>query len=527
MKGEALDLALFATVLDSMMQGIAVFDANLRLLLFNRSYGELFEYPPGFLQLGMRYEEILCFDAARDEYGGGGSETHIRERLARARVCPAQPARHELVRPGGTVLALHRAPTPGGGFIDTYTDITQRKKAEEEARRNADFLRSAIENMADGVRVFDKDLRLVAWNRRAFEMLGFPEDLARAGTPYASFLDFTVKRGDYAGGPENPLAEKLVRARNPTVWNKQQTLPNGRIIDKWRSPMPGGGFVSVYRDVTERQRLEQAKADQARELAKAIDGLKVAHAEMIEAKERAELANRAKSEFLANMSHELRTPLNAIIGFAEVMEAEIMGPIGRDCYRGYVRDIKNSGTHLLGIISDILDLSKIEAGRATLQESTFELPRVIRTCLKLIDERARLASVQIRSDVAADLPLILADERKLKQILINLLSNAVKFTPAGGHVTIGAYSRGGEGIVLTVTDTGIGIAASDIPKALTPFIQVDNSLSRRFEGTGLGLPLVDSLTRLHGGTLTIESELGKGTTVTVSLPANRVVAAVE
>jgi len=252
---------------------------------------------------------------------------------------------------------------------------------------------------------------------------------------------------------------------------------------------------------------------------------KRAHMQLLEAKERAEIANRAKSEFLANMSHELRTPLNAIIGFAEVMESEIMGPIGRDCYRDYAHDIKTSGMHLLEIISDILDLSKVEAGKVEMQEATIELPRVIIACLKLIDERAKLASVYLWNHVLSDLPPVRADERKLKQILINLLSNAVKFTPAGGHVTVTARVDD-TGIVIAVSDTGIGIAPGDIPRALSPFTQIENTMSRRFDGTGLGLPLADSLARLHGGTLTVASAVGKGTTVTITLPTDRIVSAV-
>jgi signal transduction histidine kinase len=248
--------------------------------------------------------------------------------------------------------------------------------------------------------------------------------------------------------------------------------------------------------------------------------------QLLEAKERAELASRSKSEFLANMSHELRTPLNAIIGFAEVMETEVMGPLGVPRYRDYARDIRNSGVHLLEIINDILDLSKIEAGKVQMHEDTVAVSRVVQSCLTLIDERAKLAHVTLTSDVAEDLPMIHADERKLKQVLLNLLSNAVKFTPAGGSVTLFARTILSGEIEIAVADTGIGMAEADIPKALTPFTQIDNSMSRKFGGTGLGLPLSHSFVQLHGGRMTIASELGRGTVVTVTLPGSRVVSAV-
>jgi signal transduction histidine kinase len=248
--------------------------------------------------------------------------------------------------------------------------------------------------------------------------------------------------------------------------------------------------------------------------------------QMLEAKERAELASRSKSEFLANLSHELRTPLNAIIGFAEVMEAEVMGPLGVPRYRDYARDIRNSGVHLLEIINDILDLSKIEAGKVQMHEDTVALSRVVQSCVTLIHERTKLAQVSLVCDVADDLPQIHADERKLKQVLLNLLSNAVKFTPAGGTVSVFARRVASGEIEIAVADTGIGMAEADIPKALTPFMQIDNSLSRKFGGTGLGLPLSHSFVQLHGGRMTVVSEPGRGTVVTVTLPRSRVVSAV-
>lgn len=250
---------------------------------------------------------------------------------------------------------------------------------------------------------------------------------------------------------------------------------------------------------------------------------KRAHMQLLEEKERAELANRSKSEFLANMSHELRTPLNAIIGFSEILENELMGPLGATCYKDYAINIKDSGVHLLEIINDILDLSKIEAGKDLLLEDIIDVAHTIRSCTRLMAMRAENAQVTLIDQVTPDLPAMRADERKMKQILINLLSNAVKFTPEGGRVTVMASLRESGGIEIVVADTGIGISSEDIPKALMPFKQIDSSLSRKYEGTGLGLPLADSFTRMHGGTLTLQSAIGAGTRVVLWFPALRVI----
>ena len=241
------------------------------------------------------------------------------------------------------------------------------------------------------------------------------------------------------------------------------------------------------------------------------------------AKDQAEMASRAKSEFLANMSHELRTPLNAILGFAEIIRDRLLGPIA-DRYAEYAQDIHSSGTHLLGIINDILDLSKVEAGRVDLVEEIVDVHDVVRSVVLLLRERVATSELTLKVHIG-DGPLLLrADERKLKQVLMNLLSNAVKFTPPGGEIAVRAAVEGERGLVMEVRDNGIGIAPEHIAHALSPFGQVDSRLSRRYEGTGLGLPLARALTELHGGTLELESAPGVGTTVRIVLPVERLVA---
>jgi signal transduction histidine kinase len=235
----------------------------------------------------------------------------------------------------------------------------------------------------------------------------------------------------------------------------------------------------------------------------------------------AEAANRTKSEFLANMSHELRTPLNAIIGFSDVIRKSLFGPVS-DRYRDYAGDIFNSGSHLLKLINEILDLSKLEAKQVELYEEHIDLADMISSCLHLMEPQAQGAQVRLLKSIAADVPTIRADDRRMRQILINLLSNAVKFTLEGGHVRVVAALTGGR-VTISVEDTGIGMSLDQIPQALQTFRQIDSKISRKYQGSGLGLPLTKHLVELHGGWLTIESQLDRGTTVTCILPSERIV----
>ncbi len=249
--------------------------------------------------------------------------------------------------------------------------------------------------------------------------------------------------------------------------------------------------------------------------------LEAKNRELTAANLNAELSSRAKAEFLANMSHELRTPLNAIIGFAELIRDEHFGPCGE--YHDYASYIHASGQHLLSIINDILDVSKVESGLIEVDEERIDVRSVIEAVVVMVTCRAQKGAVKIEVDMSDSLPALRADQRKLKQALLNLLSNAVKFTNTGGKVTIKAWCEPAGGHVFRISDTGIGIALDDIPRALAPFQQVSAELHRKYEGTGLGLPLAKAFVELHGGSLDLQSRLGVGTTVTVRLPSERVV----
>jgi PAS domain S-box-containing protein len=399
-------------------------------------------------------------------------------------------------------------------ILSITEDITERKNSENALRRSEQRLREAIESLADGVALFDSDYTLVMCNTRYWTMWPGHEKTAVPGasleTLVRSYLETAISHGAKLD-IDSELKTTLER-HGLFRSSRDMRVFDGRWFQVSNHPTADGGFAITCTDITALKEREES--------------LRKASRLAISAKETAEGANRSKSDFLANMSHELRTPLNAVIGFSEIIKGALLGDSSIDPYRGYAQDIHDSGRHLLSLINDILDMSKIEAGKLDLFEEHIDLADAIEASLRLVKERAHRNKISLSTDIPDDLPKLNGDLRKLKQIAINLLSNAVKFTREGGSITTRLFIGDTGELYLRITDTGIGISKEDLEKVLEPFGQAEAGLSRQYEGTGLGLTLTQALTELHGGRLEIESETEgptRGTTVTAIFPKGRVV----
>ena len=545
LENEELLERLFATharlvdAVESVPAGLIFCDADDRLVVCNSQYREWM--CPGRedeIRPGMNYEDVLRIsaDLAAGALKGAEREAWIEQRIAQH----SDPgAAAEVALADGRVVQTVERRTSDGGTISVLADITSLKHHEEELGQRSDIVQAILENMAQGLVAFDANLNVIVANERLAGLLDTPSHMLAAGQDYRKVIDRSAARGDYGPGvPAENVARVMKSALGREAHRFERVMPNHTVLEANATPLRDGGFVVTYSDVTERKRSEDALKRNRRELNSRVKELEHMQARLeaqgeelrqlaehlAQARDVANAANKAKSDFLANMSHELRTPLNAIIGFSEIMNAELLGPLGSPEYRQYAGDIHESGAHLLSLINDILDLSKIEAGRLDLVEERMVVCDVIEASMRIIRERAQAARLVLECEIPEDMPTLFADERAIKQILLNLLSNAVKFTDAGGRVTIAAQMTTAGGIAFSVADTGVGMNAMEIKKALSPFGQVDSSLARKHEGTGLGLPLARSMTEVHGGDFTIESEPGRGTTVTVTMPASRVLA---
>ena len=522
--GLALQTETLSTLVDNLPVGVTLVDRDGRFIALNRAYLAVNEIPPGTFKPGDRFADCVRYLAERGEFGTEDAVEAIVARVvteARKR----EPQHYERLRgSSGRVVEIHRAPLPSGGFVTAYIDVTEARRREADVRDaraqlelQTEVLTTLTENLHVGVSLVDAEGRFMALNSAYLDLFGIPRGTFGVGDTYEACIRYMVEHGDHEI-PANEDVETTVHrivasAMRPVPQKFERKRRNGRTIEIRRAPLPGGGFVTTYIDETDARRRE---ADLTRIRAE----LEAQAAELAATARKLHAANAAKSMFLANMSHELRTPLNAILGFSEIMRDAMLGPLDQR-YRGYAKDIHLSGAYLLRLINDILDTSKIDAGQMHLEQDRIDLVELIGECERLVLERARTAGISLICAIGRGFPPIAGDRLRLKQALLNLLVNAVKFTPAGGSVRVSAVAAKPHGIDIAIADTGIGMEPASIARALEPFQQLDNRLARRYEGTGLGLPLAKSLIELHGGKLTIKSAAGKGTTARIWLPPER------
>ncbi len=410
-------------------------------------------------------------------------------------------------------------------LIGIAMDVTEQHTLAQRYAEADQRLADAIESTSEAFVLWDKNDRLVMCNTHYQQAYGLPDNVLAPGTEHAAVHAAACR----------PVIERRVADADQGNCHSQTSevqLADGRWLQINERRTRDGGLVSVGTDITLLKRHQERLRESERRLMATIGDLSssrvklerqkselsVANANYQAEKERAEAANRAKSEFLANMSHELRTPLNAILGFSEILGNQMFGPIGNDKYSEYSRDIHESGKHLLNVIDDILDMSKIEAGHMKIECEPTDLAPLIEESLRFISIAAAEKHICIEQVTSPDLSL-LADRRAMKQILLNLLSNAVKFTNEGGRVLLRARNINGS-ILLTIADTGIGIPASAMQKIGQPFEQVQSQYAKSKGGSGLGLAISRSLTHLHGGRMAIRSTEGKGTIISVRLPVD-------
>jgi two-component system, cell cycle sensor histidine kinase PleC len=424
------------------------------------------------------------------------------------------------------------SPSAGRHLVGIAVDITEQKNLAETSVLADQRLREAIEAISEAFVLWDSSNRLVLCNSKYQRLHNLPPESTRPGAPYA----------ELAARGAAPLvdSEILINAKGPArpespARTYEARLTDGRWLQVNERRTGDGGYVSVGTDITALKRHEEQLMDSERRLLATVSELRQSRQSLeaqtqqladlaerhLEQKARAEMANRAKAEFLANMSHELRTPLNAIIGFSEMMEQQTFGPLGSPKYQDYCSHIHESGQYLLHVFSDVLDMSRLEAGRVRLNRSEFGVETAIKNAMRDVEAAAQAKNLAIEVDVSPA-ESIQADREAVERILVTLLRNAVKFTPDGGAISIGAQAFD-EQIYIYVEDTGPGIASADLSRLGRPFEQADLTLANGMKGSGLGLAIANSLVELHGGSLRINSTLGEGTVVLVALPRSPIV----
>jgi len=613
---------LLAMTLEYMDQGISMVDADLNVVLFNSRFLELLDFPSDQFRHGDPFEKFIRFNAERGEYGPGDIDQLVQDRVKQAR--KFEPHQFVRTKADGIIVEIRGRPVPDGGFVTTYTDVTEQKRAEAALIESDELLRNLLDHSPSIIAIRDTNGRFKLINT-AYEKMFDITNAEAKGKSLNEIMpnDFSEALSEYD--------QMVIETKKPLIHEHPAALKNGGdtllsvrfpLIDDQGSVVAVG---SIATDVTQMRYTEQALRKNEEYLQAILDnvvegivvinhqgriaafnpaaeklfgyqaseviaenvsvlmnepedslhdtfldayietseskviGVKARELEVrrkdgivipielnvgefilddqsifigsmreistrLDAEENlrlaladAEHANLAKSEFLAAMSHELRTPLNAILGFSGMLAGQFFGSLGSGKYKEYAEDIQSSGTHLLNLVNDILDISAIEAGEHALKKENVAINEVITDCSPIILEAANRKGIKFTTEIVDDPCTLHADPRALRQILLNVLSNSVKFTPEGGSVALRAMISDGLHTI-EIIDSGRGIHSEDIGKLTEPFVRAETNPHTAQEGTGLGLAIVASLVDLHDGELDIMSDIGKGTKVTITLP---------
>ena len=492
---------LLSKVFESMPIGICVYDKQKRIVDWNQNYVDLMDIKDGSIFHGIHMQQHL--EANYDSYLDVGNSPQEFATTVIKRHQENVQSRLDRKTHSGKIIEVQRSSLGDGGFISTFTDVTLTRTAQSLLEESEIRHREMVELSPDAI-LSQKDGLIIYANEAAVKLFRARDMHQLIGKPVRKFFPFKDHESlkDHLGSADSFAAGHRI---SPVSSQVLLGFENNVDVEIEATAMLYG----------ERPVIQLIIRD--------ISAMKKAEEILLKAKEEAEYVSQLKGTFLANMSHELRTPLNAVIGFSEIIKNEIFGKIGSEKYVEYASDIHSSGIHLLDLINDILDLSKVESGRQKLIEGEVNPSILLDECVRLTTPQQEKARVEVISKLSDAGCTVYADQKMLKQVMINLLSNAIKFTPQGGKIEISSSFRVDGSLAIIVTDTGIGLKSEDIPKALTPFVQVDSELSRKYNGTGLGLPLSKNLMELHNGTLGIESTVGEGTSVTITLPKERIV----
>jgi signal transduction histidine kinase len=484
---------LLDSVLRAVPHGICVYGPDRRVAMFNQTYLDVMAGAP--LDIGDHLADIVRRRAEAGEYCGGEPDEIFAQQVGR-------PQMRRRTRANGTAIDVRTAPLPDGGHISVVTDVTALVHAEAESGQRAEEMSVMLNSIRHGIMLWSADNRLVASNPMAGQMFDFPPDLLIAGRTESEVVDTMLCQG-HLGTGERAVAEAqaMLRRDRSIPDEREMRTVSGRVLAVQSNPVPAGGWVSTVVDITKAQSSE---------------------AELRQAKQVAEAANKAKSRFLATMSHELRTPLNAIIGFSDALSRDTARCTVEDIVE-YGDQINAAGKQLLSMINTILDVARLETGRFEPGEEAIDVPKVLRRAVRQAESAALAAELLLTLEAPDDLPQLRADERRLLRVLSQLLSNAIKFTEAGGCVTVGAGLATNGDLWLRVADTGIGIEQTELERVFEPFTQLDDSLARRYGGAGLGLYTARAIVNAQGGHIRLTSRLGAGTTAEIIMPGRRLV----